>query len=157
MKKLFSLLLCAGAALTASAACPSRPTTERFVINGAEVTDQRTGLTWARCSVGQSWSGSACTGTATTMTHEAAMAHAQGQSGWRMPNVKELASLADIGCANPAIDSVAFPNTPFSGWSSSPYAGSSNVAWFVGFGDGGVGYFGGRGSNVAVRLVRVSQ
>jgi hypothetical protein len=157
MKKPLTLLLWAGAALSAHAACPSWPTAERFVVNGAEVTDQRTGLVWARCSVGQSWSGSACTGTATTLTHEAALAHAQGQSGWRLPNVKELASLADKGCQSPAIDSVAFPNTPSSWyWTSSPYVGDSGYAWYVYFGYGVVGS-GGRYSYRRVRLVRASQ
>jgi hypothetical protein len=158
MKKPLTLLLWAGAALSAHAACPSWPTAERFVVNGAEVTDQRTGLVWARCSVGQSWSGSACTGTAITLTHESALAHAQSQSGWRLPNVKELASLADKGCQSPAIDSVAFPNTPGNWyWTSSPYVGGSVFAWSVYFNEGSVNGGVYRYSNVQVRLVRASQ
>lgn len=147
--------------------CPSLPTAERFTINDAEVTDKRTGLTWKRCSEGQSWSGSTCTGTARTHTHEAALALAktanssQIATGWRLPNVKELASLADKGCQNPAIDSTAFPATPSSWfWSSSPSVGDSVSAWVVDFYYGFVndhyrnyGLYGG----YHVRLVRTSQ
>lgn len=158
MIKILVLMLCFGSALKASAACPSWPTSERFTINGEEVTDKRTGLVWARCSVGQSWNSSTCTGTATTMTHEAALAYAQSRNGWRLSNVKELASLADKGCQNPAIDNVAFPNTPSKWyWSSSPYVENAAVTWMVLFYDGYV-FGNNRGSAYgAVRLVRVSQ
>lgn len=151
------LALCAPL-LAAQAACPSWSTAERFIFNGAEVTDTRTGLVWARCSVGQSWSGSACTGTASTFTHEGALAHAQSTSGWRLPNVKELAGLADKGCGAPAIDQVAFPDTPSSlYWSSSPSIGNSNNVWNVGFYDGTVYNYVANyrhGNYLAVRLVR---
>lgn len=141
----------------AQAACPSWSTLDRFTLNGAEVTDKRTGLVWARCSVGQTWNGSTCSGSASTYTHEAALAYAQSQSGWRLPNRRELFSLADRGCASPAIDGMAFPNTPSSlYWSSSPSVGNSSYAWYVSFYDGYV-YYGNRYYGYAVRLVRASQ
>ena len=156
-KRLWLLALLASPVWVAQAACPTWPTAERFTLNGAEVTDKRTGLVWARCSVGQSWSGSTCTGSATALTHEAALQHAATQSGWRLPNVKELASLADKGCINPAIDAGAFPAAPSAlYWSSSPLAGGTSSAWGVHFYDGSVGlpY---RGNANQVRLVRASQ
>ncbi|MBH2009218.1 MAG: DUF1566 domain-containing protein [Xanthomonadaceae bacterium] len=106
-----------------------------YSADGAEVTDSRTGLVWQRCSAGQAWSGSTCTGTASTFTHEGALAHAQSQAGWRLPNVKELSSLSDKTKSNPAIDSTAFPATDSSScWSSSPYVGSADYAsWVVDF------------------------
>jgi hypothetical protein len=145
-------------AATAHAACPT--TAGRFVPVAAtpsEVLDSKTQLIWARCTVGQSWNGSTCAGSATTMTHEAALNHAATQSGWRLPNVKELASLADKGCLSPTIDASVFPNTIDTAyWTSSPYVGSSNLAWFVSFGGGNVS--GGlRGYGYYVRLVRASQ
>jgi hypothetical protein len=145
------------ASLNAQASCPSWPTAERFAISGEEVTDKRTGLIWKRCSEGQIWSGSSCTGTAAIYTHQGALQHAQAQSGWRLPNVKELASLAEKGCPIPAIDRTAFPGTPNNWyWSSSPYVGNSGGAWVVGFSNGGVGYnF--RYDGLHVRLVRASQ
>lgn len=138
--------------------CPSWPTAERFTINGAEVTDKRTGLTWMRCSEGQAWSGSTCTGSATTHTHEAALALAQAATGWRLPNVKELASLADRGCQNPAIDSTAFPATPSNSfWSSSTAMRvGSSFAWHVGFFSGNFNGEDSRDFNFYVRLVRIS-
>lgn len=143
----------------AQAACPSWPTAERFALNGAQVTDLRTGLVWARCSVGQAWNGSTCSGSAIGMTLEEAFAHAQGQVGWRLPNVKELASLADRGCYSLAIDTVAFPGTPpYAYWSSTPNTGESYYPWYVHFGDGGVfTESAGRYSSFRVRLVRVGQ
>ena len=81
----------------------------------------------------------------------------QSATGWRLPNVKELASLADKGCPSPTIDGTAFPATPSSWfWSSSPSVGGSNVAWVVSFYDGGV-YGGIRDIDNHVRLVRASQ
>ena len=166
MKKPIACMVLGLCVWQVQAACPTWPTEDRFSQYGAEVIDKRTGLVWARCSLGQSWNGSTCTGTASTHTHEEALAQAQaanvgGASGWRLPTVKELASLADKGCRNPAIDSTAFPNTPSSRyWASSPDVGDSDYAWYVSFNYGYV-YYGGfnlRNSNdYAIRLVRASQ
>ncbi len=143
--------------LNALAACPSAPSAERYTLNGAEVTDKKTGLVWARCSVGQSWSGSACTGTPTTHTHEQALALAQATTGWRLPNMKELGSIADKGCQHPAIDSTAFPDTLSDWyWTSSPQVGDANIAWIVSFYDGVINVYP-RQDPGAVRLVRSSQ
>jgi hypothetical protein len=141
---------------------------ERFTLNGAEVTDMRTGLIWKRCSEGQAWNGTTCTGTATNHRHEPALALAnasnssQSATGWRLPNVKELASLADKGCQNPAIDNTTFPATPGDWfWSSSPYVFDPVHAWSVNFFDGHVaGSYSSRtnsSDHFHVRLVRSSQ
>lgn len=140
--------------------CPSWPTADRFTLNDDEVTDKRTGLTWKRCSEGQTWSGGTCIGTLPARSHEAALTLAntgQGPTGWRLPNVKELASLADKGCQVPSIDSTAFPATPINWyWSSSPDVGSSGKAWCVSFYNGKVSNSL-RGGCFHVRLVRSSQ
>ena len=152
---LFSLLVVA----SAMAACPSWPTATRFKISadGTEVTDTRTNLIWARCSVGQTWSGTTCTGTASTLTHEAALTTAQARSGWRLPNVKELASLADRGCQSPAIDVTAFPNTSSAVyWASSPIVGDGTKAWGVNFNFGVVEGSNLRSGSFAARLVRIN-
>lgn len=125
-----------------------------YSTQGAEVTDSQTGLVWRRCSEGQSWSGSTCSGSASTFTHEGALAHAQSQAGWRLPNVKELSSIADKTRISPAIDSTAFPATVSSWyWSSSPYVGDAYGAWYVNFFGGDV-ILSGRGGRFHVRLVR---
>ena len=132
--------------------------------DGQEVTDQASGLVWRRCAEGMNWSGATCAGSALEFTHENALIRARTEAAasgkaWRLPNVKELSSLVDRSRFNPSIDVAAFPATPPTFfWSSSPYAGSSDVAWSVSFSDGSVrSDFGFRVFSFAVRLVRASQ
>ncbi|MFM2449292.1 MAG: hypothetical protein RIS44_1742 [Pseudomonadota bacterium] len=80
---------------------PSNPKTVEQSIDGFdvfsggdEVRDSRTGLIWSRCSVGQSWSGTACEGIAKQFT--AQEAQKISVTGWRLPNIRELSSL--ISC-----------------------------------------------------------
>lgn len=109
------------------------------------VTDNTTGLIWQKCSAGQS--GASCaTGTAGTYTWENAISYCEGLSlgdatDWRLPNVKELKSIADMTTLNPAINATYFPATVVSWWywSSTTYAGGTWVAWGVGFYGGGAG------------------
>ena len=130
--------------------------------DGTEVTDGRTGLVWRRCAEGMAVTGGTCTGTASNFTHEAALTRAGAQAtstsvAWRLPNVKELASIVDRSKSNPAIDSVAFPATPaIAFWSSSPIVGYADIAWLVYFGVGVVSYSY-RDSPLPVRLVRAGQ
>lgn len=142
--------------------------------------DPKTGLVWQRCSVGQKWNGSTCTGQAKTFTFE--NAQKLTGNGWRVPTVRELHSLVwcssgqtrgqvdpkDGGlvighwCDNsqsPAISANAFPLTPgrLDYWSSSPYVGYVHNARFVNFDNGYVGYNNRYYDGYAVRLVRASQ
>lgn len=130
----------------------------QLVNDNTEVKDTQTGLIWQRCSLGQTWSGSSCTGTATTYNWTNALQTAANMgNGWRVPNIKELDSLVEQACYNASINETYFPNTVSSWyWSSSPVAGSSNSAWIVYF---GYGYddSSGKSVNSYVRLVRSSQ
>jgi hypothetical protein len=155
---LAAVALWVGGAAGVHAACPSTPTADNYSFNGAEVTDKRTGLVWARCSLGQTWNGSTCTGSVNSYSHADALAQAQSMSGWRLPSRRELIGLADKGCNNPAIDSAAFPNTPGSWfWTSAPDIGNNGYAWYVNFSSGYV-YYGYRGNyGTSVRLVRASK
>lgn len=155
MMNLFSIsarwALLASLCLLSSAQAQSR---YAVVSSGTEVTDTKTGLIWQRCSAGQSWDGSTCAGSAVTYTHEQALAYAKTQTGWRLPTVKELSSLADKGRSNPAIDTAVFPATASdSYWTSSPLVGYPGRAWFVNFVSYGVSYYG-RDGALHVRLVR---
>jgi sugar lactone lactonase YvrE len=97
------------------------PSTKRYTDNGdGTVTDSSTGLTWMRCAVGQSWTGSTCSGTATTLTLKNVSASPfAGRTDWRLPNIRELQTIVDRFRVNPAIDTAAFPNTPITEfWSS---------------------------------------
>ena len=124
---------------------------------GTVVRHDTTGLEWRRCPEGMTWSGGSCTGTASTMTWQAALQHADGVSGWRLPNVKELRSIVERCRINPAINQQVFPDTPSSDfWSSSPYASSTNIAWRVNFYDGDV-HWDSKNLNFGVRLVRAGQ
>ncbi len=128
-----------------------------YSTDGSQVIDSTTGLTWQRCVAGMSWSGTTCTGTAATYTHQAALAYAKTQTGWKLPNIKELGSIVDRTRSNPAIDTTAFPATPAGyTWSASPCAGGSLSACYVGFGYGNVNYDY-RNYTYFVRLVRAGQ
>lgn len=135
-----------------------------FVVStdGQEVTDLRTGLIWQRCAYGMTWQNGACEGSPTYfMWYEAlpvAEQQARGkQRVWRLPNVKELASLLDRTRINQAIDDAAFPNTPNAPfWSASPYAADAFYAWEVNFFDGAV-YYSYLEDLAAIRLVRDGQ
>lgn len=66
-----------------------------------------------------------------------------GYTSWRMPTVKELEGIADLGRIIPAIDPTWFPNTPVSqlGSHSIFWSGSSAISpgkvWYVNFREGG--------------------
>lgn len=132
--------------------------TSRFTINADNtVTDKATGLTWMRCTLGQT--GSDCSGgAAKKYTWVAALNEvAQKHSGWRAPNIKELASIAELKCYGPAINTTVFPNTVSSGyWSSSPFAISNSSAWGVDFYNGGDPNYA-KYPSYYVRLVRSGQ
>lgn len=156
--------LCAGSENAAIAA--STPTAD-FSDNGdGTVTHHKTGLIWQRCSFGQSWDGTHCTGEATTFTWTDALAAAAqntlaGVSDWRLPNKNELASIVEYRCDNPTINNQQFPNTPSGGyWSSSPLAADSSSlsygAWYVSFNYGRV-HDSNKVSRRHVRLVRDAQ
>jgi hypothetical protein len=80
------------------------------------VTDPKTGLTWMRCSMGQTWDGNTCIGTASTYTFDGANALTgrvtfAGKNDWRLPNIRELQSIVNRSATDPSIDSFVFPNT----------------------------------------------
>ena len=164
MNKSILVLLLTAQSLVAQAACPSPPPpglASRFTVSsdGLEVTDNKTRLVWARCSVGQVWNGATCSGNVTPMGHTDAMGLGAQvtYSGWRLPSVKELVSLADSGCPTPSIDLTTFPNAPsFNGyWTSTPYAGTAGSAYSVYFADGFASVsVSQRFTGFAVRLVR---
>ncbi|PID46489.1 MAG: hypothetical protein CSB47_03800 [Proteobacteria bacterium] len=162
---------------------PYREHAKRYQIhNNGTVSDRNTGLMWKRCSEGQS--GEYCQqGKAKEYNWQQAQAlkgsRFAGYSDWRVPTIEELRSLVfcsngtpaeeawDYACdgkndrngsyQRPTINQTAFPNTPASRfWSSSPYAGYSNYAWYVDFYDGD-GHPDHKNNSRYVRLVRGGQ
>ncbi len=154
------LLLLSGA--QAAFAFPTTPTGDFIDNKDGTVTHKTTGLTWMRCALGQKWTGSSCSGTESTYTYEQAVALKRsfaGKSGWRLPNIAELKTLVELENRKPAINSTIFPTTTTTNsafWSSSPYVGNTDFAWFVYFLNGNVyNYL--RLNSLPVRLVRASQ
>lgn len=113
---------------------------DEFVDNGdGTATDSELGLMWMRCSLGQTWEDDTCTGDASEFTWQQALVAAHGyeyaeQLGWRVPNMKELASLTERSCVRPAINETFFPNTPSDDfWTSTPSVIDSDRAWVIAF------------------------
>lgn len=105
-------------------------TLPRFTDNGnGTVTDIRTGLMWQQATGSNG----------AAMTWKAALAYCEnlslaGYTDWRLPNIRELASLADLSRYNPAINTGYFPDTKSDNyWSSSTYANYTGYAWGVYF------------------------
>jgi hypothetical protein len=115
--------------------------TSRFVAKAdGTALDKKTGLIWKRCMEGYSWNGSSCTGSAGLATWQSALQQAAastfaGSSSWRLPNMRELASIAERGCVNPQVNLTVFPNMPTVFiWSATPSAQSAQNAWTGGSG-----------------------
>ena len=104
------------------------------------VTDTATGLIWMRCSMGQSWGNGTCTGSAATYTKDDAwgLSHIfAGHNDWRLATNEELLGITDTSRSSPAIDVIAFPNTPsYRFWTSTPYLPTLVHAYAVYFADG---------------------
>lgn len=142
---------------------PNHTPDNRYTVHeDGTVTDTWIGLMWQRCSLGQSWDGSTCTGNASSYNWSQALQQGEdntlgGYSDWRLPNIEELRSIVAYDRRNPAINSNIFPNTLSSFyWSSSPNARASSFAWIVHF-DYGSDNNHGRDYGYAVRLVRGGQ
>lgn len=124
------------------------------------VIDNQTKLMWMRCSLGAAWSNGECKGAAEDYTWQQALdasynSRFAGYNNWRVPNIKELSSIVELSCREPAINLAVFPQASNSYvWSSSPYSFANENAWRVGFQRGevyGVSFY---HSITHVRLVR---
>lgn len=165
-----SLLLAFGPALADCYYDTIRSSTwqTRFVNNGdGTVTDKATGLQWKRCAEGQIFSGNSCTGVASNFSWKNALHHADqasfgGYDDWRLPNIKELYSIVEVACKNPAINTIIFQETPSKVfWSSAAFevfwrsmSESEYYIWSVDFKDGSVKNSEISHSGRSMRLVR---
>lgn len=124
-------------AVNAQQACDGNGTSSlpaaRFHDNGdGTVTDVESKLMWMRCAGGQQWRGQRCVGAADAYGWADAQQHADQVSrdgaaffnDWRVPALRELATITDRGCANPRTNLAVFPDTPAAPfWSSTARPG----------------------------------
>jgi len=101
------------------------------------VTDNVTGLMWPKDGNGLGcWNGQTTTWTEAIDYCESL--DFAGYTDWRLPNIRELASLINYGRVGPAIDTTVFINTDSGAyyWTSTP-CDTSSSAWSMQFYDGG--------------------
>lgn len=180
-----SLLAASVVAMQAHATCiyevitAAKPDNIYQDLGNGSVLDLETGLIWARCPIGYSWNDQ---GTAANFRDDtcddttdpalldwtAALQAAEdanlpplflGVDGWRLPSVKELASLVEPACSQPAMNPNFFPaNSPsYHHWTSTPVTGQDRNAWTIDFAFGDVWTHSNpdaKGSTEVVRLVR---
>ena len=84
--------------------------------------DLQTGLIWNRCIMGKKWNKvkKTCEGKNTAFNWATTLTNIQdynmseenntGITKWRLPNIKELYSLAENSCVKPALNITVFPN-----------------------------------------------
>lgn len=143
-------LLLAGLLLSAPASLAAPQTTATFLDHkDGTVSDPARELMWKKCSEGQSWrkAGNSCEGQAAGSSWDDALNQVEilnagsgfaGHKDWRLPTIKELATLVDYDRPSP-IDLNLFPGTPgLWYWSSTPYQKQASRAWFVAFGSGDI-------------------
>ncbi len=167
------MVLAGGNALAANCADNLQPTTptERFVVDAQAgvVRDLATGLMWTHCPVGYQWNATFLycelnQDETQLFDWQAALAKAEttvlAKTGWRVPNIKELMSIVERACSDPAINEEVFPDTasslPF--WTSTPVETDSggrdfNKIWAVDF-LGGFALAADYGGQAYLRLVR---
>jgi hypothetical protein len=109
----------------------------RYRVQGNTVYDNKTDLTWARCSVGQRWEeDTGCVGIVSTMPWEQARGLESG--GWRLPTRNELETIAlgKYGDPIPLIDKVAFPDVDINQptyWSRTTHVYNAARFWAFSF------------------------
>ncbi len=131
-----------------------------YVVKGFTVIDLRNGISWMRCSLGQSYSNNQCNGDAVRLNHQQikeAIKIANLELGgiWRLPSKRELELLVCANCDPPKIDKKSFPSTskePY--WTGQKNWISPKNFWSINF---MTGYSYGRffpDKELAVRLVK---
>ncbi len=142
---------------------PSTPAEQFKAHANGTVTDTKTKLTWMRCSIGMHWKEETCVDVAAKYEWKDAARFIKrlngdggyaGYSDWRLPTLKELESIVEHRCINPAINQEIFPATPPTGfWSSTRDEDYEKGAWLVFFLHG-KSYMGNAQQAWKLRLVR---
>lgn len=107
-------------------------------LNDDEVLDNYTGLIWQRRDSGNGLSWEAAGDYCATLD--------LGGNSWRLPSIRELATLVDEAQVAPAINREMFPDTKYGSrsnnwyWSSHRAQGSNSASWAINFDDGFTGF-----------------
>lgn len=145
--KLLKLLICSSlivGPVSMAQICNQNIVTEsangRFINNNdGTITDVIYNKTWKACSEGQTYSEGQCLGSPSEYsTWGIALQHSSQDADYRLPNIKELQTLVQHQCIEPAIDLIAFPDTPLAiYWSSTPeQSGQRTKGRIIDFTDG---------------------
>lgn len=125
---------------------------ERYEIDGTPsnpvVVDRLTDLEWQGCVLGLSSQDCTSGGEPSTVSNADANDACDelswgGRSDWRLPSLRELASILHLERSSPSVDEAFFPETPFPGgtadahWTSTAIPGFDNYYWTLYFDGGG--------------------
>ena len=88
----------------------------RFMTKEHIIVDLERQIEWLRCSVGQRWDGSKCSGNIVNLSLDIVpeaikLANEQLGGKWRLPSKNELSSIVCKECPSPKINKEIFPNT----------------------------------------------
>lgn len=146
---------------------PTTPNSDFIDHGDGSVTHTKTGLIWKVCSEGQEYDEGNCIGDAIRYSWSESLDLAEatnfaGHADWRVPNIKELASLQELSCYDPAINTKYFPEIVNPDdkylwhWSSSPLTdlAYNKFAWYISFQNSSGDFFHPKNSGGLVRLVR---
>jgi len=123
---------------TAPGALAVAPPNQYTVIATGEVRDNYTGLVWQQDTSTATMAWTDAAGTCAGLT--------TGGHSWRVPSLRELATLVDEAQVAPAINRTMFPNTKYGSksnnwyWASHRAAGNATAAWAINFDDGFTGF-----------------
>ena len=140
-----AVTLCAAGHPNTTSLVESTPTSAFVNNQDGTITHLQTGLTWKHCAEGMTSAPSACTGSPTQLDWQSALTAAnrdstQGKIDWRLPNIKELLSIAEYCGYDPAINLVVLPSTPAGAfWSSTTVDMAKGNAWIYGTSNGAAG------------------
>jgi hypothetical protein len=123
---------------TAPGALAVAPANQYTVVATGEVRDNYTGLVWQQdfSPATMAWADAAAYCASLTT----------GGHTWRVPSLRELATLVDEAQVAPAINRTMFPGTKYGSksnnwyWASHRAAGTATAAWAINFDDGFTGF-----------------
>jgi hypothetical protein len=129
----------------------STPTIRFVDLQNGGVTDKVTRLTWMRCPLGRTWDApsNSCLGLESNYTWEEALTTVQsldsnggllGFTDWRLPNYKEIQSIAEAACVSPGVNLDVFPIFNVGGiyvfWTSTTVPSNTSLAARMSFNAG---------------------